>query len=104
MEKKQIEVPEAVMDYLEALWYQAEGYKNLVRFLSCQPDVNPEALQGMTATYQQFFSEYNLALNQACRDHARQEVEDGCNVFPNFILGVLVAVKGGEACAAVSLR
>lgn len=84
------------MDYLEGLWYQANGYKQLVRYLASQDEINQQIIEEFTAKYNEFFISFNMALNQTCKDYAKQEFENGYIIRPDYGFGGLVVVPKKE--------
>jgi hypothetical protein len=93
---KSITIPQEAMDYLEGLWYMAEGVKQLIRFLASQERTEPLTtyLNELRSEYTRLFTEYSMALNMAAGEYAKAEVEAGQAVAPNFALGVLSIVEG----------
>ena len=97
--KKIIELPGGVLDYVEGLWYKAQGYKQLVRHLSCQPEKDCGAIREFAERYAALFTEYNMALSHILSEYAKSEVSDGYCVLPNYGICALVATRKGDACA-----
>lgn len=94
MDKKIILIPDDLLDYLEGLWYQLEGYKLLIRHLSIQNQMNQTIIEDYTNKYVNLFTEYNMALNQIVGTYAKEEIEQGYNVVPVYATGTLLATRG----------
>jgi cell division septum initiation protein DivIVA len=91
-----ISIPQEQLDYLEGLWYMAEGAKQLVRHLASQERTKSlEAyLAEQRAEYARLFTEYNMALNMVAGEYAKEELEAERTVAPNFALGALEVRRG----------
>ena len=93
MNKTYIEIPDDVCTYLEGLWFQSEGYKQLIRHIVCQENVNTEALNIMIDNYRNLFTEYKLAFNEVCREFVPRSLFETHNIKIDYILGAIVAVE-----------
>ena len=103
IDKKIVYIPEDAMDYLEGLWYQCQGYRQIVRHLSCQPTVIMFVIEKYMAEYKELFTAFQMALATIINEYASEEVNKGYQISPNFNMSCLVASKcGGCADATIS--
>ena len=91
------------LDYLEGLWYQSEGYKQLVRFLSTQDRTNDNLINEFTSKYIEIFTMYNIALNEVCNLYAKSYVNNGSIIVPDFRRGALIINDKRCNCDKVSV-
>jgi hypothetical protein len=95
MDKTYISVPEPIIDYMEGLWYLADGCKQLIRFLSSRDrnDHMNEYIKEQRDLCLELHTKYNMALNEAIRAYAFDAHKKGYLIAPNFAMGVFEAVK-----------